>query len=121
MALVTCKECGNSVSDKAEACPHCGVHSPGAAVGRLQLLRTSSLTAKNHVVKVDVDDAPQGELREGQTLNLGLPAGQHTVKVTGGGLSRSLKVTIRPDATLKFTVCFSNWGILGGGLLLEPA
>ena len=25
MALVKCPECGNSISDKAEKCPHCGV------------------------------------------------------------------------------------------------
>ena len=25
MALINCPECGNSISDKAEKCPHCGV------------------------------------------------------------------------------------------------
>ncbi|MDC7218101.1 MAG: zinc ribbon domain-containing protein, partial [Spirochaetales bacterium] len=29
MALVTCPECGKSVSDSAEACPHCGFVNPG--------------------------------------------------------------------------------------------
>lgn len=27
MALVKCSECGNQVSDGAEACPHCGIKS----------------------------------------------------------------------------------------------
>ena len=27
MALITCPECGNSISDKAERCPHCGLPS----------------------------------------------------------------------------------------------
>lgn len=25
MALIKCPECGNSISDKAEKCPHCGI------------------------------------------------------------------------------------------------
>ena len=25
MALIRCPECGNSISDKAEKCPHCGL------------------------------------------------------------------------------------------------
>lgn len=24
MALIKCKECGNNISDKSKACPHCG-------------------------------------------------------------------------------------------------
>lgn len=28
MALVECKECGKSVSDRAAVCPHCGVGLP---------------------------------------------------------------------------------------------
>ena len=26
MALIKCKECGSSISDKAGQCPHCGIH-----------------------------------------------------------------------------------------------
>lgn len=29
MALTSCRECGRQVSDQAEACPHCGIRSPG--------------------------------------------------------------------------------------------
>ena len=25
MALITCPECGNTISDKAPLCPHCGI------------------------------------------------------------------------------------------------
>lgn len=31
MAMTKCKECGNDVSDKAEACPNCGVKVPKKA------------------------------------------------------------------------------------------
>lgn len=32
MALITCPECGNQVSDKAEICPHCGIKIAGNIV-----------------------------------------------------------------------------------------
>jgi hypothetical protein len=35
MALVSCSECGHSVSDKANACPHCGAPSPLQGSGAL--------------------------------------------------------------------------------------
>lgn len=31
VALVSCKECGKSVSDKALTCPHCGITTPGVS------------------------------------------------------------------------------------------
>lgn len=27
MAMINCSECGNKISDQAEICPHCGIHS----------------------------------------------------------------------------------------------
>lgn len=30
MAITTCRECGQSVSDQAEQCPHCGINTPCA-------------------------------------------------------------------------------------------
>lgn len=33
MALTTCRECGNPLSTKADACPRCGGVTPKNAVG----------------------------------------------------------------------------------------
>ena len=30
MALTKCWECGETVSDRAEVCPHCGIKAPGS-------------------------------------------------------------------------------------------
>jgi RNA polymerase subunit RPABC4/transcription elongation factor Spt4 len=41
MALISCKECGQSVSNKANICPHCGVDSPdgfGEVIGGIIFL-----------------------------------------------------------------------------------
>ena len=33
MALINCEECGNSISDKAKVCPHCGYPNKGKGKG----------------------------------------------------------------------------------------
>lgn len=35
MALITCRECGKSVSDQAKRCPHCGVDDPEEGLGEM--------------------------------------------------------------------------------------
>ena len=32
MAMVSCRECGGSVSSEAALCPHCGIREPAGAV-----------------------------------------------------------------------------------------
>lgn len=32
MAMITCSECGNNVSDQANVCPHCGIRMQQQAV-----------------------------------------------------------------------------------------
>lgn len=36
MALITCKECNNSVSETAESCPHCGAKIKGKSNSSIQ-------------------------------------------------------------------------------------
>jgi hypothetical protein len=38
MAMIKCTECGQPVSTRARACPHCGAPPPTAASARLVLL-----------------------------------------------------------------------------------
>ncbi len=36
MAAISCPDCSNTVSDAAEACPHCGRPSPGKSIAAIQ-------------------------------------------------------------------------------------
>jgi DNA-directed RNA polymerase subunit RPC12/RpoP len=121
LALVPCKECGAEVSPRALACPRCGVPRPGTEVGKLQIIRSSGLTGAMYAVRVEIDGEFMGELRNGGSLSLDLPVGCRIVEVSGGGMSRKVSVEVRDGKTARFELYFSAWGILGGGLNLNPA
>lgn len=62
-----------------------------------------------------------GEVRNGGSITLDLPAGQRRVEVSGGGLSNSAIISIADGQTTRYEMYFSVWGILGGGLNFKPA
>ncbi len=41
MSLVSCRECGQQVSDRARTCPHCGIDSPAAKASKTPSLRAT--------------------------------------------------------------------------------
>lgn len=56
MALITCPECGQQVSDKAEICPHCGIKIAGNIVpttydGHTQQTKDTELKANTQMQK----------------------------------------------------------------------
>lgn len=71
MALITCPECGHSVSDKAAACPHCGYPLERSEREAEQLVSELTGVLK---AKIDTDTADQGhpltkeEIRTGSYL-----------------------------------------------------
>ena len=36
MAMIDCKDCGTSISNKAQSCPKCGRHMRGGPLGALK-------------------------------------------------------------------------------------
>ena len=121
MALIPCKECGTEVADSALTCPKCGVNGPGTAAGRLAIIRSSKMNGAMYAVQVAVDGELVGEVNNGDTLFVELPAGQHTVQVSGGFMSRDASITIGDGEETRYQMYFSNWGFLGGGLNFKPA
>jgi len=121
MGLVSCKVCGTQVAASALTCPNCGVSHPGAGIGKLAIIRTSAITGEMYAVQVFVDGELMGEVNDGTTLTLELPAGRHTAKVVGGGMSRQATIGIADGKTTRYQMYFSNWGFLGGGLNFKPA
>lgn len=122
MALVKCKECGQSVSTEADACPHCGITSPGLKTGRLCIHRIAAVEGKLYEIRVVVDGHLEAALAEDQSVTLELPPGRHVLKVTCGiFLWKTVAVDIEAGKTLSFRTYPSMWGWLGGGLRLERA
>lgn len=121
MALVPCNECGGQVAASASTCPKCGVTRPGAATGKLVIMRSSAITGGMYAVHVVVDGQLMDEVKNGGTITLELPAGQHKVEVSGGGLSNSATVRIADGQATRYKMYFSAWGVLGGGLNFKPA
>lgn len=117
--MTSCKVCGQPVAREAVTCPRCGISRPGAIVGTLIIMRSSAITGVMSPITIVVDEKPQGELRNGQTLTISLPRGKHTLQATGGLLSKSTTIDITDGCEARYQVRFSNWGILGGGLIIE--
>ena len=84
MALIKCSECGNSISDKAEKCPHCGLpaeyflrQQEQAEINYNNLANIlvsfdsdySRLFSKNHYTKVPYFISSSISLLSGITLN----------------------------------------------------
>jgi hypothetical protein len=120
MPLVSCKECQAEVADSAPSCPKCGVSKPGVSTGAFVLLRTSTLNGSMYDVDVFVDDRKMGVLSAGASVSLELSAGAHSIRVSGGMLKKTAIVQISKGGTVRYNTFFSNWGFLGGGLILEP-
>jgi hypothetical protein len=99
----------------------CGVSRPGGATGKLVIIRSSAMTGAMYAVQVVVDGQLMGEVKNGGTLTLELPAGHRTVQITGGGMSREASIAIADGETTRYQMYFSNWGFLGGGLNFNPA
>lgn len=63
MALVICPECRNEVSDKALACPRCGLPAPGQATARTES-RTAPHANIGEPLNSTVQDAPRAKTFE---------------------------------------------------------
>ena len=79
------------------------------------------MTGAMYGVKITVDGWFVGEVEDGSSLTIGLAAGYHEVKVSGGGMSRNADVIIKDGSTTCCQTYSSVWGIFGGGLNFKPA
>ncbi len=50
MALIQCSECGGQASDKAAACPHCGVLPGGAEIAAASAAKGGPATTGDKIV-----------------------------------------------------------------------
>lgn len=79
MAMVSCRECGNEVSDAAPTCPRGGIASPGG-VTMLEVRRVSRLSGAIVPMSVWVDSQHVGTLTSGKSVTVTVSPGIHRVE-----------------------------------------
>lgn len=82
MALISCPECGREISDRADACPHCGcplTKEPEYATFMLKRESKAFLVAVRYEVYLDYQ--MWGILKNGETLKDTLICGDHHLKL----------------------------------------
>ncbi len=85
----------------------------------VRISRIATTTGCMYEVTVSINGQKAGAVSGDQSLILQLQPGAYVMKVAGGGLSNSLTLTVERNQPLEFEMYFSNWGILGGGLVLR--
>ncbi len=101
--------------------------APSSSKGTVVVCRKPKLTGFFYTVKVSADGQSVGEIPGGlldllagreRELEFHLPAGAHSIEVTGGGLKGSATVNVPADQDISLLTHFSNLGAIGGGLVI---
>lgn len=80
MALVKCFECGNSISDRAPACPSCGAPLALANVAlELQGIDRALIGRNDFVVRVKYNESDHSVIEQGESVRLTFPSGGNFV------------------------------------------
>ena len=143
MALINCPECNKEVSDKAIACPNCGLpifnQIPSKQTNNSNILDCPDLTRNLHIGKQIVnwggDSAFQGEYQNSENVVEVIPSGKITVILHTHGI-RIATHSYRPildihnsqiisfKQTTKYELVSMDKSVIGravfGGLILGP-
>jgi len=92
MALITCPECGQQVSDRAKACIHCG-NPMSAGMASITLIRRRALNGMMTGWAVYVDNIPQADLLNGEHREI-IREQSFTVQVESPAKKGALAITV---------------------------
>ncbi len=81
MALIKCPECGKEISDKASACPNCGMPLRREDCGTYDVVvtRENQWFLINPAATITVDNVNKYELKNGSSVKIPLSTGAHTL------------------------------------------
>ena len=81
MALIKCPECGKEISDKATACPNCGMPLRREDRGTYDVVitREKQWFLVNPKIKVTVDAADEYFIENDSSISIPLTTGVHTL------------------------------------------
>lgn len=104
MALIKCTECGKEISDKAPACPNCGIPLRREDRGTYDVIvtRENQWFLINPAATITVDNIGKYELKNGCSVKIPLPTGEHTLLFSLGPRKTEAKINVTED--LKITM-----------------
>lgn len=107
MAMIQCRECGNTVSDSARTCPSCGIESPGGSC-ELVIVRPS-LGGGAVGMTVYVDNTLYGDIKARKSMTIPVAPGQHHVLIeTSRGRTGTTTVDVTPQTPGQLTLRVSQ-------------
>jgi len=108
MALIKCPECGKEISDKAPACPNCGIPLRREDRGTYDVVitREKQWYLVNPKVKIIVDSADEYALENGSSITIPLTTGAHTLVFSLG--IRKTQTDIDVTENMKINVKFNR-------------
>lgn len=106
MALIKCPECGKEISDKAAACPNCGMPLRREDRGTYDVVitREKQWYLVNPKMKVTVDAADEYTLENNSSITIPLTTGPHTILFSSSirKTQTDIDVTENMNITVKF-------------------
>ena len=106
MALIKCSECGKEISDKAAACPNCGMPLRQEDRGTYDIVitRENQRFLINPTIKIIVDSADEYYLENNSNITIPMTTGSHTLLFcsTIRKTRAEIDVTENMNITVKF-------------------
>lgn len=106
MALIKCPECGKEISDKAAACPNCGMPLRREDRGTYDVIitREKQWYLVNPKMKVTVDAADEYILENNSSITIPLTTGPHSILFSSSirKTQTDIDVTENMNITVKF-------------------
>lgn len=109
MALMTCPDCGKSISTNSRACPNCG-YEPKELSGSIVVRRKKQVLAGRVPMKVYVDGVLCEVLSPGsEAVVEGLDNGYHVLQIEHGVSSAEGRVKVPSGGLIAVTAYTHTW------------
>lgn len=102
MALINCPECGKEISDKAPACPNCGMPLRREDRGTYDVVitRENQWFLINPAATITVDNVEKYKLKNGSSIKIPLPTGEHTLLFSLGPRKTEAKINVTENMNI---------------------
>lgn len=106
MALIKCSECGKEISDKASACPNCGMPLRPEERGTydVTITRENQWFLINPDATITVDNSEKYKLKNGNSIKISLMTGEHTLLFSLGPRKTEVKINVTSNMNMSMNM-----------------